>query len=242
MIETQIWQQLAVLVMCHRLTAGQIVSQYSLVQKALSWDKAREFCQRYHVDLAVLSTEEHYDHVLNATAEEKGSFWLGLQRQSIYSSWKWVDGEELNYERWYRENYVGRCASLEAVLETDNKLLARYCDEPHRFVCQGPVPPQQVKVASLGADHVILTWNVAALMQTVPHSYNVTTCTPICNTFLYPHSNGSTSCTVTISNLTSESEYFIYMSAVVIQPDNGTGVNITQRSDPLVLLIKTAYL
>uniref|UniRef100_A0A668A0X7 C-type lectin domain-containing protein n=1 Tax=Myripristis murdjan TaxID=586833 RepID=A0A668A0X7_9TELE len=81
-------------------------------------------------------TEEQYFSLLNATAAEKVSFWLGLQRQSTYSIWKWVDGQELSYDHWYRENYEARCASLETVLQKD-KLLARYCVEPHRSVCQG---------------------------------------------------------------------------------------------------------
>ena len=89
------------------------------------------------MDLAVLSTEEEYFTLLNATAGDKASFWLGLQRQNIFSGWKWVDGDELSYEHWFRINYGGRCASLEAVLEKKEKLLARYCEEQHMFVCQG---------------------------------------------------------------------------------------------------------
>uniref|UniRef100_A0A665WHJ3 C-type lectin domain-containing protein n=1 Tax=Echeneis naucrates TaxID=173247 RepID=A0A665WHJ3_ECHNA len=97
---------------------------------------SREFCQRHYVDLAVLNTEEQYFALLNATHGNKGSFWLGLQRHSV-SSWTWVNGEEMTYKHWYRRNEVGCCASLEAMLEKDEKLLARYCDELHMFVCQG---------------------------------------------------------------------------------------------------------
>ena len=103
----------------------------------MSWVKAREFCQKHYVDLPVLNSEEQYFALLNATPANKVSFWLGLQRQSIASDWKWVSGEELSYERWYRRNYEGHCASLEAMLKKDKKLLARHCDEPHMVVCQG---------------------------------------------------------------------------------------------------------
>ncbi len=122
---------------CHDLAVGQIMSHYTLVQKPMPWFQAREFCQRHYIDLAVLSTEEQYISLLNATAANKVSFWLGLQRQSIFSGWKWVDGEQLSYEHWYRRNYEGHCASLEAMLDKDKKLLARYCEESHMFVCQG---------------------------------------------------------------------------------------------------------
>ncbi|KAM3867625.1 uncharacterized protein ACN63O_007303 [Diretmus argenteus] len=225
-------------VVCHGLTVSQIVSRYSRVQRALSWYKAREFCQRHYVDLAVLSTEEQYFNLLNTTAADKFSSWIGLQRQSIYGGWKWVDGEELNYQHWYRENYMGRCASLEATLEKDNKLLGRFCQEPHRFVCQGPVSPQEVKVDFIEADHVILTWNVSAFMQRIPHSYSVTTCTTTCHTFLYPYTDGSTSCTINISNLTSGTEYFIDIAAVVVRPDNVTGENVTLQSTRTALQVK----
>lgn len=84
-----------------------------------------------------MTKEEQYFTLLNATTAKRYSFWLGLQRQNISSGWKWVDEENLSYEHWYRKNYEGHCASLEAVLDTDKKLLARYCDERHMFVCQG---------------------------------------------------------------------------------------------------------
>ncbi|XP_029915550.1 uncharacterized protein LOC115364979 [Myripristis murdjan] len=237
--ETQILRQLAVLVMCHGLTVGQIMSQHFLVQRALSWHQAREFCQRHYVDLAVLSTEEQYFSLLNATAAEKVSFWLGLQRQSTYSIWKWVDGQELSYDHWYRENYEARCASLETVLQKD-KLLARYCVEPHRSVCQGPVSPQEVTVDSVGTDHVTLTWNVSAFMQMTPHSYTVTACTTICDTFFYPYTPGSTSTTISISNLTSGTELFIGVAASVVRPDNMTGENVTHQSGFTTVKVKTA--
>lgn len=124
-------------VVCHDFAVGQISSRYLLVQRPMSWFKAREFCQRHYVDLGVLSQEEQYFTLLNATATLNASFWLGLQRQSTSSDWKWVDGEELRYDDWHRRNYEGRCASLEAMLQKAKKLLARYCDESHMIVCQG---------------------------------------------------------------------------------------------------------
>lgn len=120
-------------VVCHDLAVGQIQ-----LQRPMSWFQAREFCQRHYVDLIVLSTEEQYFTLLNATTASKDSFWLGLQRQSTISGWKWVNGEELSYSQWLTENVCTcHCASLEAMLKKDNKLLARYCEELHMFVCQG---------------------------------------------------------------------------------------------------------
>uniref|UniRef100_A0AAZ1XM25 C-type lectin domain-containing protein n=1 Tax=Oreochromis aureus TaxID=47969 RepID=A0AAZ1XM25_OREAU len=85
-------------VVCHGLAVGQISSYYFLLQRPMPWVKAQEFCQKYYVDLAVLTTEEQYFTVLNATPATKVSFWLGLKRQSVSSDWQWVNGEQLGYE------------------------------------------------------------------------------------------------------------------------------------------------
>lgn len=231
----EVLRWLVVLAVCHGLAAGY----YFPVQRRMSWVEAREFCQRHYVDLAVLSTEEQYLTLFNATSANKMSFWLGLQRQSIFSVWKWVTGEELGYERWYRRNYEGRCASLEAMLQKEKKLLARYCAEPHMVVCQGPVSPQSVTVDSVGADHVKLSWNVSSFMQMTPHSYNVTTCTRSCETRLHSYTAGSTLMTIHISNLSSATKYFIQVSAVVIRPDNKTGRKMILQNAPTTLRVKT---
>ena len=76
-------------------------------------------------------------------------------------------------------------------------------------------------------------------MQTTPHRYNVTTCADTCDTLLFPYTDGSAFMTVNISNLTSATEYFIEISAVVVRPDGVTGENMTLHSDPTALQVKT---
>lgn len=61
------------LVVCHGLAAGHITSQYFLVQTPMSWVKAREFCQRHYVDLAVLNSEEQYFNLLNVAPTNKAA-------------------------------------------------------------------------------------------------------------------------------------------------------------------------
>lgn len=236
--KTQILQQLAFLVVCHDLAVGQII--WYPVQMPMSWLKAREFCQRHYVDLTVLSTEEQYYTLLNATADNTVSFWLGLQRQSTLSGWRWVTEEELSYDRWFRRNFEVRCASLEAMLKTDKKLLARYCDESHMFVCQGPAAPQQVTADSVGSRHVILSWNVSAFMQMTPHSYNVTMCSHTCDTLFYHYTDGSGFMKISISNLTSATDYFMEISAFLVRPDNVTCGNMILQSKPMALQVRTA--
>uniref|UniRef100_A0A3Q2CX76 C-type lectin domain-containing protein n=1 Tax=Cyprinodon variegatus TaxID=28743 RepID=A0A3Q2CX76_CYPVA len=117
---------------CHGLAPGQITSRYLFIEKSMTWVKGREFCQSHFVDLAVLNTELEYFALLNATHTNKASFWLGLHRHA--NGWKWTDGDELSYRRWYNYNYEGQCASLEAIifslpqqhLTTIRKLFTKY--------------------------------------------------------------------------------------------------------------------
>ncbi|XP_061585533.1 uncharacterized protein LOC133450716 isoform X2 [Cololabis saira] len=240
--EKQILQRLAVLVVCHGFAAGQTTSQYYVVQTPMSWVQARDFCQRHYVDLAVLSSEKQYFALLNAFPANKDTYWLGLTRQNISSNWMWVNGEELAYEHWYRKNYRGRCASLEARMEKDEKLLARYCEEVHMTVCQGPVSPQTVTVDSVGDDYVSISWTVSTFMLTTPHNYNVTICSHKCETLFYSYTAGSSVMNISISNLTSLTEYFIEISAFVLRPNIATGENVTLQNNSATLQVKTVWI
>lgn len=215
------------------------MTDYIPVQRPMPWINAREFCQKHYVDLAVLSTEEQYFTVREATASNKVSYWLGLQCQSPGSSWKWVNGEELGYKQWYNSNYEGRCASLEAMVKKDEKLLPRLCNEPHMALCQGPVSPPSVTVNSVRAHDVNLGWNVSSVMQMTPHTYNVTICTNACESRLYSHPGGSALMNIDISNLTSCTEYSVAIAAFVVRPDNRTGKEIILQDDPTTLKVKT---
>ncbi|XP_062237490.1 uncharacterized protein LOC133938661 isoform X2 [Platichthys flesus] len=237
--EMQILLRLAVLVVSLVVAVAQIPSPHFLFQRPMSWSKAREFCQRHYVDLAVLNTEQQYFAVLNATLASKVSFWLGLRRQSSLSNWTWVNGEELKYTHWYRRNYRSLCASLESMLDKDKKMLARFCDEPHMFVCQGPVAPQTVKAASVGNGQLNLSWNISAFMQMTPHHYNVTMCTSTCDTVLYSYTGRSAFMSVNISSLTSAPETFIQVAAFLVRPDAVTGGERILQSDPTTLHYET---
>lgn len=242
--ETYFLLQLAVLVVCHGLTTGDLASQYFLGQRLMSWNKSREFCQTHYVDLAVLSTEKEYFHILDYTATEKVNFWLGLRRrrdEHRNGSWTWVDGEALHYQQQWWKNTTGlkdSCGSLEAMLMEENKMLPRRCDEQHAFVCQGPMSPQTVSVVS-GSEYVILTWNISAFMQTTSHSYKVTRCSSTCDTIFYNCTKGSASISIHISNLTSATDYSFEISASVSRPDNDTGGKRILQGAPTTFLLKT---
>lgn len=215
---------------------GQAIPQYILVKSPLPWLEARRYCQQHYLDLAVLNTEEEYFTLLNVTALDKASFWLGLKQLDTSVGWKWVDGEVLVYDKWYKTNYNVHCASLEAMLGQEKKLLGRFCDERHMFVCQGPVSPQPVNVDSVSSSGLVLSWNISAFMQMTPHSYKVEICADTCEALIYPYTNSSTVMTINISNLTSGTEFFINVSAFVM---NDTGRDVILQSLPSALRVKT---
>lgn len=233
---TYFLQQVLVLVVCHGLAADDAESRYFLVKRPTSWGQSQEFCKRHFVDLAVMSTEKEYYCLQSATAGERVSFWIGLQRSEDFS-WVWVDGEDVHYDKW-RENKVGDCGSFEAMLLKPNKMLSRFCEEPHASVCQGPVAPQDVSWVSC-SNCVSLSWNVSAFMQMTSHSYTVTACASECIPFHYRFSRGASSITVHISNLTSATNYTFEISASVTRPDHATGRTHILQSSPTTLHIQT---
>lgn len=107
------------------------------------------------------------------------------------------------------------------------------------FLPTGPHSPQSVTVDSVGAEHVNLSWNISAFMQTTPHSYNVTICDSRCETVLYSCTNGSAAMSISISHLTSGTKYFLHISAFVVRPDSVTGGNIILQSNPTTVDVKT---
>ncbi|XP_075889476.1 uncharacterized protein LOC142893097 isoform X1 [Nelusetta ayraudi] len=241
--EIQFLRRLAFLVVCHDLTAGHVVPELTLLPRAMSWPEARHFCQRHYVDLAVLSSDEQYRALLNATAGSAAMFWVGLRLHSGVRDWRWVSGEELGYDRWFRKSPSGRCASFEATLQDERRLLSRYCDEWHMFVCQGPLPPHQVTMDSVsGADRVVLSWRIAAFMQMTPHTYNVTRCSDTCETLLFPYDGGggAASMNVSISGLSLATPTSIQISSSVVRTDSLTGRNTTLQSRPIVFQVRAA--
>lgn len=76
-------------------------------------------------------------------------------------------------------------------------------------------------------------------MQTTSHYYNVTICSFICETLSYPCTNGSSLMSISISSLSAATEYFIYVSAVVIRIEHGTSRKWILQDDPTMLKAKT---
>lgn len=98
-----------------------------------SWEEAKEFCENYSGNLAVVHSQKENDmlmELINMQKENhfisKPCYWLGAEAEST-GQWKWVTGENVeNYSNWSegnpdsydwgeegRENYLAMIADVE---------------------------------------------------------------------------------------------------------------------------------
>ncbi|KAF7670255.1 hypothetical protein LDENG_00043210 [Lucifuga dentata] len=101
---------------CRRCLPGWILMNSVCYHFALSgitifkpWQEAREFCQIYGGDLAVIDSKEEQlslvNHLSNSlspsmSVAEKG-FWIGLRDLHEEGNWKWLDGRTLVEGYWH---------------------------------------------------------------------------------------------------------------------------------------------
>ncbi|XP_073339848.1 uncharacterized protein [Pagrus major] len=78
---------------------------FSNIDGTKSWPKAREFCQRYGGDLAIIDSKDKENatvtHLLKKLDPEvRLGFWMGLRNTEVKGIWKWLDGRTLAEGYW----------------------------------------------------------------------------------------------------------------------------------------------
>ncbi|XP_070835872.1 CD209 antigen-like protein 2 isoform X1 [Chaetodon trifascialis] len=78
---------------------------FSNINGYKSWQKARDFCQMYGGDLAVIDSKDKENstvtHLINVlTSQSNMGFWIGLKDSHEEGTWKWLDGTILVEGYW----------------------------------------------------------------------------------------------------------------------------------------------
>uniref|UniRef100_A0A3Q3N6R6 C-type lectin domain-containing protein n=1 Tax=Labrus bergylta TaxID=56723 RepID=A0A3Q3N6R6_9LABR len=84
---------------------------FVLIQKAMNWTDAREYCRNHHTDLAMMLTEPEARDL--GIVKGPHQVWIGMYREP----WRWSDNRNSSFKNWrdgQPNNYlaVQYCVSL----------------------------------------------------------------------------------------------------------------------------------
>uniref|UniRef100_A0A3Q3GGX6 C-type lectin domain-containing protein n=1 Tax=Labrus bergylta TaxID=56723 RepID=A0A3Q3GGX6_9LABR len=69
---------------------------FVLIQKAMNWTDAREYCRNHHTDLAMMLTEPEARDL--GTVKGPHRVWIGMYREP----WRWSDNRNSSFKNWGR--------------------------------------------------------------------------------------------------------------------------------------------
>jgi hypothetical protein len=74
--------------------------QYEVIDVSMTWEKAREECEKRGGYLATITSVEEQIFILDFLLKQvkKDFYWLGGYREG--KDWKWVTGEDFNFKNW----------------------------------------------------------------------------------------------------------------------------------------------
>ena len=77
----------------------------------MSWEGARNVCKNIGLgyDLAVIGDVDENQFVAeqingNEDFSNENGFWIGLKKEQNTTTYEWVDGSDLKYEKWDQNN------------------------------------------------------------------------------------------------------------------------------------------
>lgn len=90
------------------------VREYRLYEEGKTWIQAQSFCREREVDMATVGNMEELKLLVEALAQKRGTFWIGLSRVETHQ-WGWSDGST-SLTSYYRDlgNADGDCVWIEA--------------------------------------------------------------------------------------------------------------------------------
>uniref|UniRef100_A0A3Q3GW74 C-type lectin domain-containing protein n=1 Tax=Labrus bergylta TaxID=56723 RepID=A0A3Q3GW74_9LABR len=111
-----------------------LISQrtFVLIQKAMNWTDAREYCRNHHTDLAMMLTEPEARDL--GTVKGPHRVWIGMYREP----WRWSDNRNSSFKNWRDgepNNYLAVQHCVTMFLQTDCiKLGNSLCDVTYWFL------------------------------------------------------------------------------------------------------------
>uniref|UniRef100_A0A3Q3MNW3 C-type lectin domain-containing protein n=1 Tax=Labrus bergylta TaxID=56723 RepID=A0A3Q3MNW3_9LABR len=79
---------------------------FVLIQKAMNWTDAREYCRNHHTDLAMMLTEPEARDL--GTVKGPHRVWIGMYREP----WRWSDNRNSSFKNW-RDGQPNNAASAQ---------------------------------------------------------------------------------------------------------------------------------
>lgn len=77
----------------------RIEHHFELVQQAVTWEEAKQYCESNGGYLAVIHNDDEYQQVLDTIgSSDVHVCWLGGYRDG--DSWQWVDGDDFSWSSW----------------------------------------------------------------------------------------------------------------------------------------------
>jgi hypothetical protein len=74
---------------------------YQLFNDAMTWQEAKELCEGLRGHLIVINDEAEQNFMTEIVADaSKDNLWIGLYSDDDTLSWKWVNGEDVDYTNW----------------------------------------------------------------------------------------------------------------------------------------------
>ncbi|MCB1129668.1 MAG: protein kinase [Verrucomicrobiae bacterium] len=113
---------------------------FAVIDERIDWKKAKDWCERAGGRLAVVPDEPTHELIVGMS--ESRGLWLGATDDNDESSWKWIDGREIRFER-YAVNEPNNWKGVEHYLQLRDGLWNdTTLDGPYvrGFVCEWPAP------------------------------------------------------------------------------------------------------
>ena len=74
---------------------------YLWQDNALSWNEAEELCVCCKGHLALVTSIQVQDFLVEKVAKSGDSIWIGASDQESEGHWNWADGSPVVFSRWY---------------------------------------------------------------------------------------------------------------------------------------------